>query len=83
MSASSPRTVTITLDGTNKKTTIPLMSGTAGADVFGLQGFASDDAEQLGLAERLGAHPIETDLARPTRSYPIVVDAGVSPAGLA
>jgi len=37
MSASTPRTVTITLDGTNKKTTIPLMSGTAGADVFDIR----------------------------------------------
>jgi len=44
--------------------------------------FASADTEQLALAERLGAHPIETDLARPARSYPIVVDAGVSPVGL-
>jgi len=44
--------------------------------------FASGDAEQLALAERLGAHPIETDLAKPTRSYPIVVDAGVSAVGL-
>jgi alcohol dehydrogenase len=45
--------------------------------------FASADAEQLALAERLGAHPIEADFeGRPARSYPIVVDAGVSPAGL-
>jgi len=44
--------------------------------------FASGDAEQLALAERLGAHPIETDLAKPKRSYPIVVDAGLSPVGL-
>jgi len=31
------RTVTITLDGTNKKSVIPLMSGTAGADVFDIR----------------------------------------------
>jgi alcohol dehydrogenase len=44
--------------------------------------FASNDAEQLALAERLGAHPVETDFGKPRRSYPIVVDAGLSPAGL-
>ncbi len=44
--------------------------------------FASRDVEQLALAEQLGAHPIETDYAKPPRKYPIVVDAGVSPAGL-
>jgi threonine dehydrogenase-like Zn-dependent dehydrogenase len=45
--------------------------------------FASADAEQLALAERLGAHPVETDFAgKPARRYPIVVDAGVSPTGL-
>jgi alcohol dehydrogenase len=44
--------------------------------------FACGDAEQLAAAERLGAHPVDTDLARPTRTYPIVVDAGVSPGGL-
>src|SRR5262249_9290289 len=45
--------------------------------------FASADAEQLALAERLGARPIETDFEdRPARSYPIVVDAGLTPAGL-
>jgi alcohol dehydrogenase len=43
---------------------------------------ASQDAETLALAERLGAHSIETDFAKPPRSYPIVVDAGVSPTGL-
>jgi alcohol dehydrogenase len=40
--------------------------------------FASADAEQLALAERLGARPLETDYGRPVRSYPITVDAGVS-----
>ena len=30
--------------------------------------FASADAEQLALAERLGAHPIETDFAKPART---------------
>ena len=45
--------------------------------------FASGDAEQLALAARLGAHPVELDAdERPTRHYPIVVDAGLSPAGL-
>jgi threonine dehydrogenase-like Zn-dependent dehydrogenase len=45
--------------------------------------FASNDGEALAHAERLGAHPVETDLARPQRTYPIVVDAGVTPEGLA
>jgi alcohol dehydrogenase len=45
--------------------------------------FASADVEQLALAERLGAHPIETDFTgKPARRYPIVVDAGLSPAGI-
>jgi alcohol dehydrogenase len=44
--------------------------------------FASADGEQLELAERLGANPVESDLGKPTRTYPIVVDAGVSAAGL-
>lgn len=44
--------------------------------------FASNDAEALALAERLGARPVETDFAKPPRTYPIVVDSGVSPAGL-
>ena len=46
--------------------------------------FASDDAESLAIAERLGARPVETDFAgRPPRTHGIVVDAGVTPAGLA
>src|SRR5262245_11043737 len=45
--------------------------------------FASADAEQLALAERIGAHPVETNFeGRPARRYPIVVDAGLSPGGL-
>ncbi|HEV7731046.1 MAG TPA: alcohol dehydrogenase catalytic domain-containing protein [Candidatus Binatia bacterium] len=44
--------------------------------------FASGDAESLALAERIGAHPIETDFGRPARTYPIVVDAGTTPEGL-
>jgi alcohol dehydrogenase len=44
--------------------------------------FASDDAEVLALAERLGARPIQTDFAKPERAYPIVVDGGVPAAGL-
>ena len=34
---SDKRTVTITLDGTNKKSVIPLMSGTVGPDVFDIR----------------------------------------------
>ena len=37
MSGTTPKTVTITLDGTNKKLTVPLMAGTAGADVFDIR----------------------------------------------
>jgi alcohol dehydrogenase len=44
--------------------------------------FASADAESLTLAQRLGAHPLETDFSKPSRTWPIVVDAGVSPEGL-
>jgi threonine dehydrogenase-like Zn-dependent dehydrogenase len=45
--------------------------------------FVSDDAEQRALAERLGARALELDAAaRPARRWPIVVDAGLSPAGL-
>ena len=45
--------------------------------------FASADSEQLALAERLGAHPVETDFGgRPARRYPIVIDGGLSPTGL-
>src|SRR5262249_9425135 len=29
-----------------------------------------------------GARPVETDFAKPQRTYPIVVDAGLSPKGL-
>jgi len=44
--------------------------------------YASDDAEALALAERLGARPVRTDLEKPERRYPIVVDAGLTPNGL-
>src|SRR5206468_9243640 len=44
--------------------------------------YASDDAEALALAERLGAHPVRTDFEKPERRYPIVVDAGLTPNGL-
>ena len=37
MTDTAKRTVTITLDGTNKKSVIPLMHGTAGADVFDIR----------------------------------------------
>ena len=43
---------------------------------------ASDDDELLAVAERLGARPIRTQFEKPERRYPIVVDAGLSPAGL-
>jgi len=46
--------------------------------------FASDDGDARAHAERLGARAVETDFqAAPPRTYPIVVDAGVTPAGLA
>lgn len=45
--------------------------------------FASNDADSLAIAEGLGAHPIETDYTTPPRTYPIVVDAGLTPNGLA
>jgi threonine dehydrogenase-like Zn-dependent dehydrogenase len=44
--------------------------------------YASDDAEVLALAERLGANPVRTDFEKPERRYPIVVDAGLTPNGL-
>jgi alcohol dehydrogenase len=44
--------------------------------------YASDDAEALTLAERLGARPIRTDFEKPQRRYPIVVDAGLTLNGL-
>jgi threonine dehydrogenase-like Zn-dependent dehydrogenase len=44
--------------------------------------YASDDAEALRVAERLGAHPLRTDFEKPERRYPIVVDAGLTPNGL-
>ena len=37
MSGNPQKTVTITLDGTNRKLTVPLMVGTAGADVFDIR----------------------------------------------
>jgi alcohol dehydrogenase len=44
--------------------------------------FASGDVASLELAERLGARPIETDFGKPEGRYPVVVDAGLTPAGL-
>jgi threonine dehydrogenase-like Zn-dependent dehydrogenase len=44
--------------------------------------FASNDDEVLQVAERVGARPIRTEFGKPERRYPIVVDAGVTPAGL-
>ncbi|HTO55516.1 MAG TPA: alcohol dehydrogenase catalytic domain-containing protein [Myxococcota bacterium] len=43
---------------------------------------ASGDRETLALAEKLGAVPLETDFTTRPRTWPIVVDAGLSPAGL-
>src|SRR5438093_12108363 len=34
------------------------------------------------LPNRLGARPLETNFEKPKRRYPIVVDAGLTPAGL-
>ncbi len=44
--------------------------------------FASGDEHCLALAERLGARPIATDFRKSDGRYPIVVDSGLSPAGL-
>jgi len=44
--------------------------------------FASDDDEVLAVAERLGAQPIRTQFDKAERRYPIVVDAGLTSAGL-
>jgi len=44
--------------------------------------YASDSAESLALAERLGARPLQTNFDKPQRRYPIVVDSGMTPAGL-
>jgi len=44
--------------------------------------FASDDAETLALAEKLGAQPVPTDFGRRQGRYPIVVDCGLRPEGL-
>jgi len=54
-----------------------LALGASGVD------FASADRTLLDHAERLGARGLATDFAKPARSYPIVVDAGLTPAGLA
>jgi len=62
---------------------IPLYAAqTALALGAGRVDFACSDADSLALAARLGAQPLETDYSRPSRCWPIVVDAGVSPEGL-
>jgi len=43
---------------------------------------ASDRADVLALAEKLGARPIETDFGRRQGRYPIVVDCGLRVEGL-
>ena len=42
MSAPANRTVTVTIDGTNRSSTLPLISGTAGADVFDIRRLYGD-----------------------------------------
>jgi citrate synthase len=42
MSAPAKRSVTITLDGSNKSTSLPLLSGTAGPDVFDIRKLYGD-----------------------------------------
>jgi threonine dehydrogenase-like Zn-dependent dehydrogenase len=44
--------------------------------------FASDDPDTLRLAEKLGARPVETDFGRRQGRYPIVIDCGITTAGL-
>src|SRR5260221_5158943 len=44
--------------------------------------FASDDAQALSLAEKLGARPLSTDFSRWGERYPIVVDCGLRSDGL-
>ena len=44
--------------------------------------FASDDDERLAAAASLGARPLRTDFTRRERRYPLVVDAGLTAAGL-
>jgi alcohol dehydrogenase len=62
---------------------VPLYAAqTAVALGAGSVDYASDDAEALALAERLGARPLRTDFQKPERRYPIVVDAGLTAAGL-
>ena len=62
---------------------IPLYAAQAAVALgAGRVDYASDDADALALAERLGARPIRTDFEKPERQYPIVVDAGLTPEGL-
>ncbi len=42
MSAPGKRTVTVTLDGTNKSTSLPLLAGTIGPDVFDIRKLYGD-----------------------------------------
>jgi alcohol dehydrogenase len=44
---------------------------------------ASPSREVAAHAEKLGAHGLQSELAKPARTYPIVVDAGLTPAGFA
>lgn len=44
--------------------------------------FACDDASALALAEKLGAHPIETDFTKRAGRYPIVSDCGTTAEGM-
>jgi alcohol dehydrogenase len=45
--------------------------------------YLDTDADRLGLAERLGAHPVDGPFPRRAGSYPITVDASGDAAGLA
>ncbi len=42
MSAPAKRSVTVTLDGTNKSASLPLLSGTIGPDVFDIRKLYGD-----------------------------------------
>lgn len=44
--------------------------------------FASNNEQELALAEKLGAHTVRTDFAKRADQYPIVIDAGGTPQGL-
>lgn len=67
-------------------------SGTPSLALYGVQAaralgagrvdFACDASDVLDLAQKLGAHPVETDFGRRQGRYPIVVDCGSRGEGL-